>query len=238
MLATLGGFLAVPDALEPQKRNPYEAEAVFQLVDHLRSLELDPATRIYSIPYQHFCLTYYTGLPIQSIAPVRKSFLDAYPGPVLVLETTSRQPPPSWPRLQAAARELDVELEESRASEWIRRVRAAMIRTEVTPLVQRLGPEASEPAWIGAVAERLAREPLGSGEGTNDYALDNPAMFRGGARMTIDEFWPAFFYRFVEPERRRGANLNYAERMREAEAWLLPSSWLLLHCPSRSGDLP
>jgi hypothetical protein len=49
--------------------------------------------------------------------------------------------------------------------------------------------------------------------------------------MTIYEFWPAFFYRFVGPEGRTGANLNYAERMRSASAQILPSSFIVLSCP-------
>jgi len=51
----------------------------------------------------------------------------------------------------------------------------------------------------------------------------------------VDEFWPAFFYRFVGPERRRGPLLNYAQRMREARAELLACNWTVLRCPARGG---
>jgi len=46
----------------------------------------EPASRLYAAPNQHLVLTFYTGWPVQSIAPVRKEFLDRYPGPVILLD--------------------------------------------------------------------------------------------------------------------------------------------------------
>jgi hypothetical protein len=51
------------------------------------------------------------------------------------------------------------------------------------------------------------------------------------------EFWPAFFYRFVGAEERRGPGLNYAPRMRSAEARILPCNWVVLRssAPAEAG---
>ncbi len=230
MLAASGG--------QPQQANPYETRAVFELVEHLRGRELEGDTRIYALPYQHFCLTYYTGLPVQSIAPVRREFLDNTPGEVLILETVHRLPPPQWEGVQRRAREHGVALADDEAREWVPLLHRRMIRAEVEPLVRELAPALGpEPEWVGPVVADLRLEAEESGRGRIDFGHDNPAMFAGRPPMTIADFWPAFFYRFVAPERRTGAHLNYAARMRSARALLLPSSWIVLTCPARP-DVP
>ncbi len=56
---------------------------VFQQIDTMR---LDVNSRIYAAPNTHLILTFYSGLPIQDITPVRKSFLDNYPGEIIYLD--------------------------------------------------------------------------------------------------------------------------------------------------------
>lgn len=237
ILASAGGALAVLLALcnvaRRQESNPYESEAVFQLVDHLREQELANDTRIYALPYQHFCLTYYTGLPVQSIAPVRREFLDRYPGEVLILETATRFPPPNAQQVRSLTRKAGIELDQAELTSWIPRLHARMVRAEVEPLVSEVLPdEAPAPEWVAPLVADLLAEAAERRSGV-DYSLDNPAMFRGHAPMTMAEFWPAFFYRFVGPEERSGARLNYARRAREASALVLPSTWVVLRCPAR-----
>jgi hypothetical protein len=70
------------------------------------------------------------------------------------------------------------------------------------------------------------------GAGYRNYARDNPVLFRGYPLLAFDEFWPVFFYRFVGLEERSGDRVNYSARMRTADAHLLPSRWVVLHCPA------
>src|SRR5262249_5495328 len=124
------------------------------------------------------------------------------------------------------------------AADWVPRLQEEMIRAEVEPLVRSFQPARdSLPAWAVPVAADLAREAEERGLGTIDFATDNPAVFGGYPPLPIDDFWPVFFYRFVGPEGRRGARVNYAGRMREAEARLMPSTWLVLRCPARPASL-
>ena len=51
---------------------------------------LAPGTRLYAFPNSHLLLTYYLGLPVQSIAPIPASFLEHYPGDIILLETGVR----------------------------------------------------------------------------------------------------------------------------------------------------
>ena len=234
---TLALLAANGSLLRRQQRNPHETAAVLQVVEHLRTLELSRDTKFYALPYQHFSLTYYTGLPIQSVAPVRRDFLERYPGEIVILETTNRLPPPQARSVSRSACRAGVELDEEEAEAWLPALHAAMTRAEVAPLVRELEPEPSSlPAWTAPVVADLLRETARPGHGYFNYAGDNPALFAGHPPLSIDEFWPVFFYRFVRPEERSGARLNYAGRMREASATLLPSTWVVLRCPARGAS--
>lgn len=242
VLATSGllALLALRgDLFRRERPNPHETRAVLELVEHLRTRELAPTTRLYALPYQHFCLTFYTGLPVQSIAPVRREFLERHPGEIVVLETTRRLPHPRWERVLALARARGIDLSGAREEDWIPRLDALALRAELAPRVRAVRPDPGpQPEWVAQLVADLVREAPLPGPGRFDFSLDNPAMFAGTEPMTLADFWPRFFYRFVDPESRSGAGLNYAGRMREAIAEILPSGWAVLTCPARSAPEP
>ena len=230
----LAVLLATVDLFRRQHRNPLETRAVLELVEYLRREPPASDTRLYALPYQHFCLTYYTGLPVQTVAPVRREFLERYPGEVVVLETVNRLPPPRAERVELLAAQAGVVLDPEQARGWIPELHSEMIRAQLAPLVREVLPAPGpRPEWIEAVAAALAEDAVRTGQGRIEFALDTPAMFSDSPPMTMAEFWPAFFYRFVGPAERTGARLNYAGRMREASARLLSSSWVVLRCPPR-----
>jgi hypothetical protein len=231
LAATLALMFGSGNAWSWQRRNWQEAVGAFQMVDHLRGLDIAPSTKLYALPNQHFCLTFYTGLPIQSIAPVRKSFLDGYGGEVLLLETVARIPPPSPARVQELAGKAGVTLTEPEARTLAAELQGLMIRAELQPLVREVLPTPEPaPAWAAPAMGRLLDETEHAQD--IDFSLENPAIFGGRPALPRDEFWPAFFYRFVGAEERRGAGLNYAPRMRSAEAFLLPCNWAVLRSPA------
>jgi hypothetical protein len=227
----LAAMLVLATGGERQERNPEEARAVAEVIEHLRALELDTDTRIYALPYQHFCLTFYTGLPVQSVAPVRREFLDAHPGALVIVESAHRAPVPRSEDVQQAARGAGVELGLDDARRWTPELHAMLVRDALASRVQRVLPEPPRgPEWLGRAADALAHLPR-IGPGYRDYARDNPALFRGSPPLTAAEFWPEFFYRFVDPDGRSGDRVNYAGRMRAADALVLPSRWVVVHCP-------
>ena len=231
LAATLALMFGSGNAWCWQRRNWQEAVGAFQMVEHLRGLDLAPSTKLYALPNQHFCLTFYTGLPIQSIAPVRKSFLDRCDGEVLLLETAARIPPPSPARLQELAGRAGVTLTEPEARASAAQLQGLMIQAELEPLVHKvLPPPEPAPAWAEPAMAELRAECEHAQD--IDFSLENPAIFGGRPPLPLDEFWPAFFYRFVGAEERSGPGLNYASRMRSAEARILPCNWVVLRSPA------
>jgi hypothetical protein len=58
-------------------------------------------------------------------------------------------------------------------------------------------------------------------------------MLWGYDLQRYSDWWPVFFYRFVDPLSRSGPNLNYADRVRDAHATVMPQQWVVYHCPPR-----
>ena len=67
-----------------------ENYATIETVEQLRARSFEPDTKLYAFPSHQLILSVYTGLPIQSIAPVRKSFIDSYPGRLVMVEVGER----------------------------------------------------------------------------------------------------------------------------------------------------
>jgi hypothetical protein len=208
------------------------APSVFDVVEHLRGLDLRPGTRVYATPNDHLTLTFYTGIPVQSVAPVRKSFLDRYEGELVILEAGPRYESLTGKEAQQALLAAGRPLPED-ADRLARGLGTRLVREELRGRVARVLPggplpEHSEALFfalrlktVQALAARLEEE-------------GNPA-FKGHLLRDHQDWWPVYYYRFVGPEGRMGRGLNYAGRTRDARAVVLPQQWVLYHCPARKG---
>jgi hypothetical protein len=232
-LVTLAALLASGNAFWWQHRDPWEARAVEEAVQRVRELdrELAADARLYALSSQHLCLTYLSGVPVQTVLPVRRSFLDAHPGEVVILETVQRPHRPSLQLVRGLASKRGVDLSDEEAERWQRALNAHLAREAVAPRVRSVGSVPPLPAGAEPVLRDLARVCADESYGVHPFSQDNPAMFRGQPPMTIADFWPAFFYRFVGPEGRVGEHMNHAGRARSARAEVLGSGWVVLRCP-------
>ena len=64
---------------------------LFDVVEHLQGLAMPSGTRVYGDTGTALQLTFYSGLPVQSVLPVRRSFFDTYAGEVLIVEGRRRR---------------------------------------------------------------------------------------------------------------------------------------------------
>lgn len=200
-----------------------EKSAIPSLTEYFATRQFGPEARLYTEPNQQLILTYLLGLPAQSIAPVRKTFLDRYPGEIVfiahppfaygwdpgrvqaVLAADASGAMPAMPTETAAAIALEVRVADARA---------AILAAGATPI----GPEpVALPPAVAAARERERSEP------TIGWWTGVPA-FLGFDVRDHDFAWKVFFYRFVDPVARSGAGANYAERMRGATAELVPAA--------------
>ncbi|CAN5421661.1 hypothetical protein BH10PLA1_BH10PLA1_06790 [soil metagenome] len=213
------------------QRNKVGQARLGELVADMRDWRTKPGTRIYASPNDHLTLTFYTGIPIQSIAPVRKSFLDSYPGDVIFIDCTVHVFPIGYGNVKTAANDYGTPVAENDLPEWTDRInRVASARRLVSKVKSTVPKTDQVPQFAeGIIKWQLAISPTWTDQ--YNFAYSNPAMFRGYKFDDFDKWWQVFFYRFVDPASRIGDNLNFADRMKQANARVLPTLWTVYTSP-------
>jgi hypothetical protein len=231
----LAAYLALFGNLDPLRleagRPPYKQEAL----EFLRRYPLQPDTRLYATPNFHLLLSVYTGLPVQSVAPVRKSFLDAHPGEILLIEVIPFRPPTAKMVRDAAWRD-GIRLGNDEAQELAWLVTSRAVRERLSGKVAELNPPLESDRLPDYLRPLVEGQPSYTQE---RFQEENPvrafpAMFRGFEVADWATWWPVFFYRFVGPEQRMGAGANYRERLADASATVLPSGATVYRSPARA----
>jgi hypothetical protein len=203
--------------------------------EHLNQLKLQPDARVYASPASHFVLGFYSSKPIQSLAPVRKSFLDTYPGEVVFVESMLfhefASPDAATIEHHAARYGHMLSREESNRLELQLRTYTAAdaIRDRVSETVP---PRVELPPFAEA-ALSSARQRA---ESEGDLFLEemrNLSIYRDYSIRTGRDIWEVFFYRLVDPDKRRGPNLNAADRLRGGTAYVVPEAFrVIFYSPS------
>jgi hypothetical protein len=208
-------------------------------VSYLENARLSPGTRIYASPNNHLALTFYTGLPVQSIAPVRKSFLDRYPYEVVLFEASetadviSDDAPVAPEALQSAASAAGVRLARTDAKNLSWNIGVKYAQEHLRYRVQR-----KEPA-IPAIPEFAKASAVDYAHWRREMAkrisarLDRSPIFRGGEIMSPHDWWTWFFYRFSDPLGHRTHPI-YADRLGNSTATFLRADWIVYRSPGAS----
>jgi MFS family permease len=227
-IVVAGDMAYVPWSRTPPPTRAYDAIA------RLRQLELQPDTKIYCTPNDQLALVYLTGLPVQSIAPVRKGFLDRYAGPVLIIDSAYPFEPLLPRKIAEIARRQGESLSNQQAQQLRMPITAQLTRNV---LVERgVQVELSEPVTLPPIAQDVGRIQREQNAGQlRKFARDgcNNPMVRSFPLRDWGDWWPVFFYRFVDPAARMGENLNYGQRIKTARAEVLPNAWVFYYCPPR-----
>ena len=223
------GRLINADSLKPVA-DPYAS--IETVIGHLNDADLRQDTRIYGTPNYHLVLTYYTGLPIQSVAAVRRSYLNSYAGPVVIFDKAYFAPAPKVEDVMLVAGRAGVELDEGEARQWVSRIQSRLYREEIAPKVSRVLP-ALDPApdYLGPMFDQQ-EEALKAMRQMLSWRIGSSLIFQGLTIRTPTQWWQTFQYRFVGLEARSGDNVNYADRVRSATAVVLPrGKCIVYHCP-------
>jgi hypothetical protein len=216
----------------PPQATPGGVEAFVNVATHWR---LQPETKIYAWPDENLLLTYVSGLPVQSIAPVRKEFLDEYSGDIIFVETGTPYVERPLAEVQAIANEYGTTLSLEEAHLAALRVQRFGAReylrnlvTDIWPPADPIGP--SDRALIAHYTEHT----LEAGQGTAEqYRLLHG--FAPTNRLT-SHLLPVYYW-FVNPEMHLGDRLNYRDRIRAAKAIILPNGSIIFDA-RRNREVP
>ena len=204
---------------------------LFEVVEHLGAMPKTPGTRLYGDAGTALPLAFYSGLPVQNVMPVRRAFLDGYPGDIVIVEGPATMPlTGSEVRQSLTAKGVAIgEPEGLRLARHIRHY-AAQDR-----LRSRGAVVCSDEPPVPALSEDLMRlqDDKTRRQVVEQIAAQGNPMFKGFRIDTLTEMWQVFFYRFIDSRARMGAGLNYAARMSGATATIRRSGWVILR--SRAG---
>jgi len=205
-------------------------------IRYLQDAGIRPGTRVYATPSEHLVLTFYTGIPVQSIAPVRKSYLNSYAGEIIFFAKTDLRPSPALqPALlvrRAASQNRELAMVDAQRLSC--ELGSLSWRSSIAPTVDQMQPPLASipPFALGAWREHERLIEI------HDRVVEREAaelpIVRGEGVHSILDWWNVFFYRFVSPQRRR-AHPNYRDRMRGAAVTTLPcANWAVFLSPART----
>jgi hypothetical protein len=211
--------------LPPPVPRPSDGQAA-ALIAMVRDWELGPGGRIFASPNEHLVLTYYSGRPVQSIAPVRREWLDGFANDLIILESSSYNPiMPA--QVQETARRQGLALSEAEA---VIRGREAVIFATVRDLAAS-GVSVAPPRRPPDALDDVLTELVGpSTRETVRESLEGTPLGRSATPANWHDFRTAFFYWFSNPARRTGPELNYRACRAEARATVLPNGSTLFDC--------
>jgi hypothetical protein len=184
----------------------------------LRERKLTPESRVYSSPNEHLILSFYSGIPVQSIAPVRKDFLDNHPGEVVIFmkdDALRQRDDPAHPDnvlVRARAAGINLSKEEAWEISWgIARDKQDLPAFAVPLKAEHASFQRDNRAMISASSSKKL-------------------VFRGFDIKTDYDWWAIYFYRFVNPQERH-AKPAYRDRILRGTRYALPANWIVYDSP-------
>lgn len=187
-----------------------------EVLNYLASLHPDRGTRFYSAPNDHLVLTFYSGLPIQDISPIRRSFLNSYTGeiiyidPAIAVDTGVLDPQ----NVALAALRDSYKLTAEGARQWSEKLRTHDYRERISQLAD--GP-------LPPFARKLLDEQRRRAADVFSHS-SLELMTRGFPIRSWTDWRNVLKYRFVDPQAHSGVYANYAERLCGASVTILPKS--------------
>lgn len=207
-----------------------EAKRPFaKLNTYLATTDFDLDVRFYATPSNQLIYTYYFGLPVQSTAPVRKSFFDTYAGEVVILDARS------YPAF--IDEELVLELAEQEGLTLTKEAITESQHMLWSKMVFDDDKRAGLPGPAAAPVLSIFQESLL--DAARNYAdileqealkkvIRSPIFYEVDA-TGLDELWTIFFVRYSDYINRIGRNLNYYDRIQNATVTHLPQSSVVVY---------
>jgi hypothetical protein len=151
--------------------------------------------RYYSTPGLHFQYIYYSGVPVQSIAPVRLSFLESYPGEIVYFDYLGLDKRWTVDKVlnDAQANGYFLPMLEAKKIAKNMAIRDSWLRLDSRVATTFPGPT-SVPNYLREAYDSFEQSPASRVSWSTDALI-----FRGFDIVDNDGAWAVFFYRFVNP---------------------------------------
>ena len=208
-----------------------EPNGSLEAINWFATHDLAPDTKIYCTPNDQLTLTFLAGVPVQSVAPVRKSFIDRYWGRIVMIESSPPYQTLQIPDIVRIAADSGSILSDAEAHRLQSSLSTRLLRMELASRCASVSPALEPPLPFTDAIINFQREYTATRQRHwMDNGANNPVM-RGFDIPNFATWWPVFFYRFVDPLSRSGEHLNYADRIKSAHADVLSSGWVVFDCP-------
>jgi hypothetical protein len=200
-------------------------------VEYLRTAPIDESTKLYAPPDMDFILTFYTGMFVQNIAPVRKSYLDNYPGDIILFADGAfwRTGPVRPDRLLNAARTAGQELSARQALDFSCELSTLDFRAEHARNGAQVIPAvAPVPRFVNDLWKEQQEQTREWARNSWRWYPTQFPLFRKVELRDNSEWWLHYNYALVDPDQRR-IHPNYENRLRKATLTVLPCSDLVVY---------
>lgn len=203
-------------------------QGISAVIEALQKKPFGGGTRFYASPNEHLTLTYYTGLPVQSVAPVRKSFFATTKMPMVFIESQMEWmfPDESDVRFAAAAAGVRVtpeQAQELRALVWTKIAMEELARDGLP-----MPPVPALPDFLDPVVGKMRMQLMEFRVKFMEETKRSP-IFRGISATRMKDFWLGFFYRFANPDGRIGKHLNIFPRLQNSTMEFLPAANVVIY---------
>ena len=203
LLILTGDFIEAPNNFSRKKAE------ITSVLNAIETAQLEQPYRIYATPGQQLLWTYYAGIPVQSICPIRKSFLEAFPYDILFIEDARNLTSPAPEAIQIAARDAGLELPQDDVPRLVDLVRVHLIGAQLDQRGLRQWRATTEtlPVFLEPLLEQLkTREAEATARQIR--LLSQSPIFKHVEVHSLRELWHSFFYRFANYPERIGPESN------------------------------
>ncbi|MCA9260682.1 MAG: hypothetical protein KDA61_15825, partial [Planctomycetales bacterium] len=198
----MAGYLLGTGRMTHLYRQSYDSlVGIEPAIEELRRSDFTPDTLFFGTPNFHLTWTYYTGLPVQSVAPVRASYLQEYAGPIVLLEHYMDYATPSDEEFERRARDAGFDPLPEDIDAWRSQLQAALHANAWQARVASVELKQVLPAFVQQIFDETRRRAPAS-HSPKWVENECPVMLRGFCVRTYHDLWVTYFYRFVDPESR------------------------------------
>jgi hypothetical protein len=196
----------------------WEADSI--VLNQLGAMSMDRTTKFYAAPSDHLILSFYSGIPVQDITPVRKSYLDSYSGNIVYIDRSVSVDTGllTAESVREAALRDGLRLSPETAETWSILLRTRDYREAMLKSLSPGSPQEIEPVppfgWQLLDAHHRKLPSV-----FTNFSLE--LVTRGFDISSWSDWRVVMRYRYVGPAARSGTHANYAARLRGADALIL-----------------